>query len=169
MLKLSLGYSEDRQAHVVALGLSDGNLARLQKGQPIRVNCNDLELPSPGVDLLLIYANHREHLEHLLETMVTRLTGQDSGRIVCLCLEGLYVTCLPQKSDRMLYIVGMDSVTYKLLRDKHHLRFRSRTVTGEMTNIEVVLFWGKTEEDLIEGSAVIGQIGPHTAVKKLKE
>ncbi len=162
MIKISAGYSATRQAHLVVLGLSDGNLHNLLvENLPIHVTSEMLDLPDPGFDIILIAAADRAGISRRLRQLLHKHVSRKAKITVLDLANRLYVAVF-SKIARQLYIVGLtQQVSYPALRRKEQLQFRARML-NEGTPVEVVIFWGPDEATMEEEIYASGLIGPDT-------
>lgn len=161
MLKLSCGYLPHRQAHVVGLGLTDGNLQRLLDNKPMRIVSEDLDLPAPGVDFGIIAAVDQDGVKARLEEMLSPLdkSPDDPVRVTALVFDHFCVMpMLHGESSRPVYIIALTEKSFEHLRQRKILTFRARPLEGDATPVEVFLFWGATEEVLEENFYASGLI-----------
>ena len=50
----------------------------------------------------------------------------------------------------MIYFLGLHETSYEKLRKGEILAFRSRFPLGQGQSVEVIVFWGKTEEEMLD-------------------
>jgi hypothetical protein len=166
MLRINIGWSEEREAHEIALGLSEANLTRLQQKEPIFVSGESLMAQLPEYRRIfhgnqvafIIFNSHAEQtqFEQDFKEVCERLTITPEGNISVLNIENnFFVTPVPIR-DRMIYFIGLHETSYEKLRKGEILAFRSRFPLGQGQSVEVTVFWGKTEEEMLKVVETLG-------------
>ena len=160
MIKFNAGYFPSRQAHFLVFGLTNENLNRLWLGQPIHIQGSELELPAPGAQFIIFAGKDQTQILDRGQQYCEAVQGHDGGEVACIHVHGkLYVVPLPLKGGKTVYLIGLDAVSYKALRENDILTFRCRMIHAEIPspetaelgiNVEVGIFWGPDEQALHE-------------------
>jgi len=153
MIKINVGWSQERLAQQIAFGLSEGNLERLKEDPsnsnptgPIVIKGKDLDLECAN---FVIFAAEQDP-EKLKEQLAEMLEGKvDNGQPVMNIQEALYVAPV-SVGDDMIWFIGLHEVSFEKLRKGEILTFRARIIDGGGTNVEVNIFWGPTEKAMAE-------------------
>jgi len=149
MITVSAGYKQEREAYVVGFGLSEDNLVELRKSRPIAVANDRVKLPPPGCDFVILAVKDREAIQNELDTILSRVPVMTDASVPVMYIDNSFYVAVLSKSDgRILYVIILDDISYQKLRDKVFLTFRSRSVEGSTTSIEVIIFWGLTEAEM---------------------
>lgn len=168
MIKFNAGFIPGREANLIGLGFSEGNLPKLLSGKPLTVKSEELFLPGPGFDLVVFAAKDQKGIESRLKEMLPEPPGDEPVRLPVMRMANtFYLTALHPEGGRLLYLVGLDEVSFKALRNRSFPAFRVRFPQGGGTPVEVLLFWGPTEDHLEEAFYASGLIGPDTQVTRL--
>jgi hypothetical protein len=166
MIKFNAGYIQDRQANLIGLGLTDGNLHLLRLGKPIHVGGEVLDLP--GFSMVIFSGVDKNGIQNrLLEIIEPYLVNKDEN-INVLHMDKTFYVAPFVVNGRPIYAIGLDDVSYKRLREGKFLNFRVRFAEGEGTPVEVILFWGVSEEILEESFYKSGMIGLKTKVTRMQ-
>lgn len=145
MLKLNIGWNQERLAQQLAFGLSEGNLKKLQHGAPIFITGKEMKVDVEG---FVIFGCRKDPdlFKQDFEDVFEMLPFEPEGDQPVLNIEeSLYIAPVPVDSD-VVYFIGLHEVSYEKLRNNQRLTFRCRIIEGEGQNVEVNLFWGETEE-----------------------
>jgi len=145
MLKVNIGWSQKRLAQLVAFGLSEGNLLRLPK-DPIYIDGKDIDIEAK----FAIYHTRisKDEFKSDFLRLCKLLDLKAPENINALNLENLFfITILPV--EPITYLIGFHETSYERLRDGDTLSFRNRIINGEGQNIEVNIFWGQTEDEML--------------------
>lgn len=153
MLKINVGWSEERLAQQIAFGLSEGNLKRLKHDPananptgPIVIKGEDLKLENTN---FVIFAAEKDP-EKLAEQLAEMLDGRVDGDQPVMNIDETFYVAPVTSGDNMVWFIGLHEVSFEKLRKEEVLTFRARMIDGEGTNVEVNIFWGKTEEKMTE-------------------
>ena len=153
MLKINAGWSQERLAQQIVFGLSEGNLQRLKDDPananptgPIGIKGEDLKLEHAN---FVIFAAEQEEAK-LIGQLTKMLEGRVDGDQPVMNIDESFYVAPVSFGDDMLWFIGLHEVSFEKLRGGEVLTFRSRIIDGEGTNIEVDIFWGKTEEIMTE-------------------
>ena len=151
MLKINIGWSQERLAQQIAFGLSEGNLERLPTG-PIAIKGQDLQVATN----FLIFHTHQDTFQTDFETVLRLLQIEPQGKQPVLNLqESFYVAPVPT-GNKICYFIGLHATSYQKLRNGENLTFRARMIEGEGQNVEINIFWGQTEEKMLEVLEILG-------------
>lgn len=167
MIKFSAGYIQSRQATVIGLGLVEHNLNRmLGDNDPIYVKGSDLDIPEPGADIMIVAAKDRAGVEKRITQAIESLVGQIADQRIKVMHVGnmFYLTILSTRSGKMLFLITLDDCSYRALKNNQMLSFRSRTVEGQTTSVEVAIFYGKTNAMIEDSFYRHGLIGKSTKI-----
>lgn len=146
MLKLNIGWSEERLAQQIAFGLSEGNLEKLPHA-PIFFKGSEVEVEVTG--FLIFYTHKDESLFKQDFENVLHGIGliPDTEQPVMNIDNALYVAPLSIDEEvPPIYAIGLHAISYQKLRNGERLNFRVRMIDGEGQNVEVNIFSGETEE-----------------------
>lgn len=168
MIKFHAGFIPKRQAHLVGFGLTEGNLQKLLEDKPIAVKSEELTLPPPGAIFVIFGGKDKAEIEVRAKEAVEVITGNTQKRIACLHIQEQFYVIPLEGGDKMIYLIGLDDVSYRVLREGKPLTFRARGVSGPTTNVEVMIFWGESEEAVMELFRKEGVIGLNTIVTDKK-
>lgn len=153
MLKINVGWSEERLAQQIAFGLSESNLKYLKhdptNARPtglITIKGEDLKLENTN---FVIFAAEQDP-EKLTEQLDEMLDGRVDGDQPVLNIDEIFYVAPVSSGDDTVWFIGLHEVSFEKLRGGEVLTFRARMIDGEGTNVEVNIFWGKTEEIMIE-------------------
>ena len=161
MIKFNAGYVPDRQANLIGLGLTDGNLHLLRLGKLIHVGGEVLNLP--GFSIVIFSAVDKDGIENRLSEIIKPYVKKNE-HISVLHMDKTFYVAPFVVNGRPIYAIGLDDIAYKALRNGKFLTFRVRFAKGEGTPVEVLVFWGISEESVEEAFYKSGFIGPKTKV-----
>lgn len=170
MLKFNAGYIEHREAHLVGLGLTDDNLSKMLAGKPVYVESKQLELPDPGFTLGIIAAMSFEGIKHQVVQAVEARFGKSSEKVTIPCVnmqDTYYLFPFVNGDGQAAYIVGFQQDRFEQFRRQGFPTFRVRSPEKDFTNVEVLMFWGNTEDTMEEAFAAAGLLKPGQKVRKV--
>lgn len=162
MIRFNGGYREDRDATMVGLGLSEGNLIRFQRREPVEFTGDDLQLTNVG--FAIIYGNNQAEFKSNLQTFLNARGVKQEGILRVINMQNRFLLVPMVLTERAFYIIGLTNTSLKLLRRHEELVFRSRIVEGNSSSVEICLFYGLTEEILEEELVAQGIINQHAKV-----
>jgi len=150
MIKFNGGYKGEHESYVIGFGLSDDNLRLLPQDRPIHVRSEELRLPNPGADFIMVYAKDEEEIRKIVSALSEKVGYEDDQQIaIGHIMESFYVATLSMhQSDRILYVIVFDDTSMSHLRDEKILEFRVRYPDSKSLPISFILYCGKTEENM---------------------
>ena len=171
MLRINVGWSDEREAHQIALGLEEANLRRMKdRNDPVVVTSESLQVRDgitndtfPGFFTFVIFATGRSQreLQRDLQQTLELCCVEPEARVTVLNLEEKFWVAPIPSGDRMWYFVGLHDVSMRGLRARQTLHFRSRLIEGGGLSIEVNIFWGENRKKLLnELRATFGRPKP---------
>lgn len=173
MIKFSAGFIQEREAHLIGLGLTDDNLNMMLRGQkPIHVKSEELGLGGPGFDLGIIAAMSFEGIQRIvIEAVKEKMGGEEPKEKVSIpCMnmaDKFWLFPFMGVNDRGIYIVGFTQDRFDMLRHGQFPTFRVRSPEKGFTPLEVLMFWGPSVEIMEEQFAASGLVPPGGSVRKL--
>ena len=145
MLKANLGYSDSQQSTVLAFGLEDANLEKLQEGKEIAFKGEDVEVR--GADFAIFYTQSKEKLQEDVSGLLQGLIDDDS-EISVMHMDNSFYLLVLDSGERSLYIVGLDDISYEKLKADEALTFRARTDDPRRESITATILWGRDVEHI---------------------
>ena len=151
MLKFNAGRVEKRMATLIGFGFEEENLKRLVEGDPIHIKSSDIKLDQG--DFLVFYAGNdseedfKKHFSNLLTSHSD--FPLDNLQVVHNTDEHFFVVPLAVDS-KTKFVIGLTDQCMNSMRNKITLTYRMRIVEGKGENYEVIMFWGKTADEMAE-------------------
>jgi hypothetical protein len=170
MIRFTAGYIPKREANLIGLGVTDDNLRiLLVDNKPIHVSGESLGFND--FDIVIYAAADRQGIEQRgLDHFKPFLPEEKPGEVIkipCMYMgETFYLFPFMGKNERMLYVIGLDEKSYHALRARRFPTFRVRHVGSDATNIEVLMFWGVSEDRMEEEFYKAGLIDRGTTVRR---
>lgn len=151
MIKASTGWSDEREAHGIVFGLSEGNLRRLNQNAPIFVKSSDLNL-DPSVLGFVIFrtGEGQETLKNDLEVVAHQLGTPLNENVSVMDIDQTFYVIPLTFEDKILYLMGLHDKSYELLRNEQILSFRARMPDCKEQSVEVSIFSGEDEAQMAE-------------------
>jgi hypothetical protein len=151
MIKASTGWIDEREAHGLVFGLSEGNLRRLDENAPIFIKSSDLNL-DPQILGFVIFrtSDDEETLKNDLEVVSHQFGIKLNEQVSVMNIEESFYVIPVTFEEGIFYIMGLHDKSYELLRAQKLLTFRARIPECKAQSVEVTLFWGETEEQMAE-------------------
>ena len=173
MMKFSAGFIEHREALLVGLGLTDDNLSKMLAGKPVYVESKELQLPEPGFVLGIIasmtFEGIKRQVLEALEALEARF-GKTDDKVTIPCMnmaDTYYLFPFVNGAGLAAYIVGFQQDRFEQFRRQGFPTFRVRSPQKEFTNVEVLMFWGHTEDTMEESFVAAGLLKQGQKVCKL--
>lgn len=154
MFKFNAGRIESRLSNLLGFGFSEENLVRLKLDDPILIKGSDLDVE--GCDFVIFYSEGFESRFEKISKMLSLPTPKDNIKVLHID-ESFYLVPL-SRNGQTIYVIGLNDISYEKLRSGSPLSFRMRIIEGEGDNIEVMMFWGQTEDSMKK--QFINMIGP---------
>lgn len=170
MIKFSAGFIESREAHLVGLGLTDDNLSKMLAGKPVYVQSKELELPEPGFVLGIIAAMSFEGIKRQVVEALEAKFGKTDEKVSVPCMnmaDTYFLFPFVGEGGQAAYIVGFQQDRFEQFRRSGFPTFRVRSPEKDFTSVEVLMFWGHTEDTMEEMFAASGLLKPGQKVRKL--
>lgn len=146
MLKLNMGWNQERLAQQVGFGLSEGNLERLPSspipiiGQEIQIDANFVIFGTDADD---------EVFKRDFEAVMRQMSFEPDGNYQVLNLDKTFFVIPVPQETLICFFIGLHQASYDALRRGTILSFRARMISGEGQNVEVNIFWKETEEEMM--------------------
>jgi hypothetical protein len=164
MLKINVGWSQERLAQQIAFGLSEDNLTHLRHDPdaksptgPIAIKGDEIGLEEGNHFCIFAAEKDPEAFTSQFSKMLEPL--RPTGEVAVMNIdESFYVAPVPSEKG-IVWFIGLHEVSYKKLRAGELLTFRARMIEGEGQNVEVNIFWAETNKGLAEQLGVQFEYG----------
>jgi hypothetical protein len=152
MIRFTVLPEKPQDTTLVGLGLCEANLQRLTANEPIYVPGDSLELPGKGCDMLIYGAKDAgQFVERVNPLIEAYYHDQPDVNVPVINLHDGELLLMPLSHKErvgMLYVIGLIEKSMAILRNKGILKFRARYPAADQTPIEVLIFYGRRQEEL---------------------
>lgn len=153
MIKFNAGRVESRMAILLGFGFSEANLVRMAEDDPVVIRGEDLNVK--GCNFVVFYAeDFQDRFDKVANMFGVENKGDDPIQVMK--IEDNFFLVPIEQNGKVTYFIGLDDRSYEKLRSRCTFTFRMRIVEGEGDNIEVLMFWGQTEESLKKEVSELG-------------
>ena len=142
MLKFSTGYDPKLEANRIVFVLSEGNLKLLTEKKPIFINGDELKLDNSK--FIIIWSANQSEISNEISLIIDKLGSKDQ---TVLHIDNTFYVLPLVRDEEILWIIGLDDVSFDKLRSNSVLHFRAR---GDFSPIDLSIIWGETEEKMME-------------------
>jgi hypothetical protein len=156
MLRINVGWSQERLAQQLAFGLSEGNLELLRSKGPIAIKGEEIGLEEGNHFCIFAAEQDPEKFQAQFTEM---LQGQIDGEQPVMNIEEAFWVAPVGQGEMLVWFIGLHEGSYKKLREGRLLTFRARLIEGAGQNIEVNIFWAETDEGLAKQLGVKFEYG----------
>lgn len=178
MLKFSAGFINHRGANLIGLGLTDDNLRiMLTRQKPVYVTSQELSLPEPGFRIGIIAAKDFGGIERTILSLCREIYGIDEGnepeeaiKIPCMNMEDKFwlFPFIDETTGTAAYVLALTEDRFPLLR-RSPFTFRVRSTVPDFVPVEVLMFWGSSEDSMEETFYAAGLISHETKVRRVTD
>jgi len=164
MIKFNAGFVEKRNATLIGFGLTDDNLKKLIQGNPINIIGSDVGFTANELNICIFGAKNQKGIQSYIEKIAKHFKMPEDTSIQCFHLDKTLYFFPVIHNKRQLYFVGIDEQGATELKNGCLASFRVRFIEGEGTNIEVLMFFTRSEDIIEEQFFAKGFIDKNTKI-----
>lgn len=166
MIKFNTGFSKERNAYLIGLGLTAENLKKLLQAKPIKIVGSEIGFETDDLNICLFGAKDENGIKRCLQEIAGHLQMPEDSKVTCLRIANrLYVFPI-NKNEKMYYFVGLEENGVKDLKNRQTLTFRAVVTEGKGLSVELIIFFIESEEIMEEKLIAAGLVNKNTTIRK---